>query len=544
MIRDEMLHKIADRDSAWDVVVIGGGATGVGVAVDAASRGYATLLLEQSDFGKGTSSRSTKLIHGGVRYLQQGNIRLVREALHERGLLLENARHLVHPLRFVIPTFHWYQRLYYSAGLKFYGWLSGKHSFGRSGGISFVKTRECLPTIKTDSLRGGVEYFDGQFDDARLVITLVRTAIGQGATMLNYAPVRGLLKSSAGRIEGVQFLDQETGSEHEVRAKVVVNATGAFADNIVQMDNPQAAKMIAPSQGIHLVVPKSFLPGGSALLVPHTRDGRVMFAIPWHRHVLLGTTDTPVEQVSLEPRPLDEEINFLLDTAADYLKAPPTREDVTSVFVGIRPLVRNDGAENTAKLSREHTITVSQSGLVTICGGKWTTYRRMAEDCVDRAAEAAGLETRPCTTKQLKLHGCAEVDGQTPAHLRVYGSDAAEIIRLAKMDERLAKPLHESLPHQAIEVVWAVHNEMARTVEDVLSRRTRMLLLDARAAGEAAATVAQLMAAELGKDAKWQQSQVKLFQQVSNGYRLPTSPTNATNGRCASSRSIRWGESD
>jgi len=529
MTRDEMIQRIADRDAPWDVVVIGGGATGVGVAVDAANRGYKTLLLEQSDFGKGTSSRSTKLIHGGVRYLQQGNIRLVREALRERGTLLDNAPHLVHPLRFVVPTFHWYERLYYATGLKFYGWLSGKQSFGPAGGISFVKTRECLPTIKTDELRGGVEYFDGQFDDARLVVTLVRTAIDQGAAMLNYAQVSGLLKSG-GRVDGVRFVDQESGREYEAAAKVVVNATGAFTDNVVQMDESQASTMIAPSQGIHLVVPQSFLPGDSALMIPKTRDGRVMFAIPWHGYVLLGTTDTPIEQVSLEPCPLEEEINFLLETASEYLKTPPSRADVTSVFVGIRPLVKSGSAENTAKLSREHTIAVSQSGLITICGGKWTTYRRMAEDCVNRAAEAGGLEARPCATKELKLHGCTELDDETPEHLRVYGSDAAEIVRLAKMDERLGVPIHESFPYQAIEVVWAVHNEMARTVEDILSRRTRMLQLDAQAAVDSAATVAKLMASELGKDDQWQQAQIEQFRQLAEGYRAFSIHGKATNG--------------
>lgn len=522
MTRDEMLQRIADRHDSWDIVVVGGGATGVGIAVDAANRGYASLLLEQSDFGKGTSSRSTKLAHGGVRYLQQGNIRLVREALHERGLLLNNAPHLVHPLRFVIPMFRKWERLYYAAGLKVYAMLSGKHSFGRSGSISFVETRECLPTVKSDKLRGGVEYYDGQFDDARLLMSLVKTAIGQDAVVLNGAPVTGLLKSSGYRVDGVRFVDKESGLEHEVRAKAVVNATGAFTDQVVQMDDPQADKLIAPSQGVHLVFPKSLLPSQCALMIPRTRDGRVMFAIPWHDHVLLGTTDTPIEKVSLDPRPLDEEINFLLETAADYLKTPPTRQDVTSVFVGIRPLVKSGGAKNTAKLSREHTIAVSQSGLVTICGGKWTTYRRMAEDCVNRVAELADLETRPCATAQLPLHGSAGTDDADsepcPEHLRVYGSDATEIVRLAKMDSRLAEPLHESLPHQAIQVVWAVHHEMARTVEDVLSRRTRMLLLDAKAAIDAADKVAALMATELGKDEQWQRSQVDEFKRIAEGY--------------------------
>jgi glycerol-3-phosphate dehydrogenase len=525
MTRDEMFERIADRHAPWDIVVIGGGATGVGIAVDAANRGYATLLLEQSDFGKGTSSRSTKLVHGGVRYLQQGNIRLVREALRERGLLLNNAPHLVHSLRFVIPTFQWWERPYYATGLKFYAMLSGKHSFGRSGGISFVEARECLSTVKTEKLRGGVEYYDGQFDDARLLITLVRTAISQDAVVLNQAPVTGLLKSSGDRVDGVLFVDKESGREHEVRAKAVVNATGAFSDQVVQMDDPQAAKMIAPSQGIHLVVPKSFLPGDSAMLIPKTRDGRVMFAIPWHDHVLLGTTDTPIEQVSLEPRPLDEEVDFVLETAADYLKITPTREDVTSVFVGIRPLVKSGGAKNTAKLSREHTIAVSQSGLVTICGGKWTTYRRMAEDCVNRVAELVDLEARSCATAELPLQGSADTEDTEdiesepcPEHLRVYGSDATEIVRLSKMEARLAEPLHESLPFQAIQVIWAVHNEMARTVDDVLSRRTRMLLLNAQAAIDSAAKVAELMATELGKDDRWQQSQVEEFKRIAQGY--------------------------
>jgi len=516
--REEMLQRARARTSPWDMVIIGGGATGVGAAVDAASRGYQVLLLEQSDFGKGTSSRSTKLVHGGVRYLEQGNISLVMEALRERGILRQNAPHLVSDLAFVVPRYDWWEAPFYGVGLKIYDLLAGKYGFGASQLLSREETLARLPTIKQDGLRGGVIYYDGQFDDTRLLINLVQTAAEHGATLLNYAQVTGLKKGNDGFVAGVVARDVETGIELQANAKVVINATGPFSDSVRRMAEPEATPMIAPSQGVHLVFDHAFLPGNSAIMVPHTADGRVMFAIPWNGHTVVGTTDTAISQPSLEPRPLPEEINFILETAAQYLHHAPSRRDVLSVFVGIRPLVKGDG-ENTAALSRDHTIRIDNSALLTIAGGKWTTYRRMAEDCVNQAATLARLPEVPCVTLDLRIHGFEE-RAASPGVLARYGSDVAAIEALVKEDKSLGKPLHRALSYRGAEVVWAVRQEMARTVEDVLARRTRALFLNARAAGEMAPQVAAIMARELSQDGAWQAEQVRRFRQLAESYTI------------------------
>jgi glycerol-3-phosphate dehydrogenase len=518
MDRNEMKSRLEAQDRPWDLLVIGGGATGVGVAVDAASRGYDVLLLEQSDFGKGTSSRSTKLIHGGVRYLQQGNIPLVMEALRERGILKMNAPHLVHDLAFVVPNYDWWEPPFYGIGLKVYDLLAGKYGFGASRILSRAETLERIPTLEDDDLRGGVLYHDGQFDDARLLIAMARTAARQGATLLNYARVVALTRSGSGFVDGAVFHDLESGTEHRVRARAVVNATGPFSDGVRRLDDPEAAPIIVPSQGVHLVLDGSFLPGDSAIMVPRTRDGRVLFAIPWYGRALVGTTDTPVSEAVLEPRALPEEIDFLLETAAQYLENDPTESDVKSVFVGIRPLVGMGGG-STAQISRDHTVQISGSGLLTIAGGKWTTWRHMAEDVVDQAATLADLEPRPCVTRQLPIHGyhrSAEKFGD----LAVYGADAPAIADLRRADPELARRLHPALRLTAAEVVWGVRYEMARTVEDVLSRRSRSLLLDARAAIATAPEAARLMAQELGRDQEWEGSQVEGFRGIAAGYLL------------------------
>ena len=495
MTRAGQYRRLQNHDGPWDFIVIGGGATGAGVAIDAASRGYSVLLLERHDFGKGTSSRSTKLVHGGVRYLEQGNLSLVMEALKERGLLLRNAPHLVRNLGFVVPTYDWWESPFYGLGLKLYNLLAGKYGFGDSRILSKEETLERLPTINTEGLRGGVIYFDGQFDDARLLIDLVRTAWDHGATLLNYSPVTAIVKDSEGFVDGVRFRDLETGEEYEAKAQAVVNATGPFADALRMLADSAVEPMISPSQGIHLVFDSSFLPGDSAIMVPHTADGRVMFAIPWHGHTLVGTTDTPVAEAAAEPVAQEQEIEFILHTASLYLARKPTRADILSIFAGIRPLVKSDGATNTAALSRGHVIRIENSGMITVCGGKWTTYRHMAEDCVNQAATLAHLPDRPCVTANLKIFNPGEL---------------AE-----------SELLHAALPYTAADVRRAVREEMARTVEDVLARRTRALFLNARAAMEMAQGVAELMATELGHSPDWASEQVESFRETAATY-LPT----------------------
>lgn len=513
-----MWDRVVGHRGPWDMIVVGGGATGVGIAIDAASRGYEVLLLEQSDFGKGTSSRSTKLAHGGVRYLEKGDIALVMEALKERGLLLQNAPHLVHDLAFVVPNYEWWEAPFYGLGLKLYQVLAGRYGFGKSRLLSREETLERLPTLKIEGLRGGAIYFDGQFDDARLLIHMVITAFEQGATLLNYAPVTGITKDSQGFVDGILARDAESSHEFRASARVVINATGAFSDLVRQLAEPEVQPLIAPSQGIHLVFSSEFLPGDSAIMVPHTSDGRVLFAIPWHDHVLVGTTDTPVAKANLEPVAIEHEIDFILTTAGQYLAKPPTRDDVLSVFAGIRPLVRAEGAVSTAALSRDHVIHIDGSGLITICGGKWTTYRHMAEDCVDQAATLAQLPERPCVTRNLRIHGYTE-STKGPGSLAVYGSDAARIQGLMA-DPSLGEKLHPLLPYLKAEAIWAVREEMARTIEDVLARRTRALFLDAKAALEMAPAIADLIGPELEWDDAAKQRQLADFHAVAGNYIL------------------------
>jgi glycerol-3-phosphate dehydrogenase len=517
MNRAEMVERwLASRD-VWDMVIVGGGASGVGVAVDAASRGYRVLLLEQYDFGKGTSSRSTKLVHGGVRYLEQGNISLVMEALKERGLLRQNAPHLVHDLAFVVPSYTWWESPFYGFGLKVYNMLSGRYRFGPTSLLSKEETLQRLPTIKTEGLKGGVVYYDGQFDDTRLLINLVATAAEQGATLLNYFAVTGLRHDDEGFINGVSARDTESGQEFQISARVVINATGAFSDGVRKLADPNATDLVAPSQGIHLVFDRSFLPGDSAIMVPHTSDGRVLFAIPWHDHTLVGTTDVAIQDTPIEPRATEDEIDFILETASRYLEKPPKRTDVLSVFAGIRPLVRAADKKSTAALSRSHTIHIDNSGLLTLTGGKWTTYRNMAEDCVDQAATLAQLEDRPCCTRNLPIHGHL-VPEEAMSHLSVYGSDGLAILALMQENPAWSAQLHPDLPYTAAEVIWAVRQELARTVEDVLARRTRALFLNARAAMAMAPEVARLMAQELAQDELWQQNQLTQFMALAAGY--------------------------
>ena len=474
----------------------------MGCAVDAASRGFDVLLLEQSDFGKGTSSRSTKLIHGGVRYLAQGNIPLVREALRERGILQQNAPHIVKTQSFIVPCYSLWQKFYYGTGLKLYNFLSGKYGFGKSRILSRKETIERLPNISKKSLSGGIVYYDGQFDDTRLLIDLARTASEKSACLLNYARVFGLSKNVEGKIDGVEFECVESGEIFTARAQIVINATGAFTDGIRKLSDKAAKEIISPSQGIHLVFDESFLSAKDALMIPKTSDGRVLFAIPWHGKTLVGTTDTPIEDTDLEPKPLEEEIEFILKTCNQYLAKPPRREDVLSVFVGIRPLVKSSEARNTAKLSRGHTIDIDDSNLLTLTGGKWTTYRNMAEDAINKAIEFGGLQDIECATSNLKIENRSQ----------------SEVELLIEETPEHAEDIHPDFSYTKADVINAVRNEMARTVEDVLARRTRILFLDAKAALGISRNVAEIMADELATDEKWIEEQLTKFESLAQIY--------------------------
>jgi glycerol-3-phosphate dehydrogenase len=515
MNRNEMIGRLGENKH-WDIIVIGCGATGAGTALDAASRGYKTLLLEKGDFGHGTSSRSTKLIHGGVRYLQQGNISLVLEALNERGKLRRNAPHLVNNLRFIVPNYDWWEGPFYGIGLKLYDLLAGKEGFGKSERISKEDTLKYIPTVEQEGLNGGVAYFDGQFDDSRLVINIAETAAEQGAVLLNYMPVASIVKKS-GLVKGVIAQDGITGKEYELSANAVVNATGPFTDTVRNMDEPGCRPMMSASQGVHLVLDQSFLPGDSAIMVPHTDDGRVLFAIPWHNKIIVGTTDTPLKKPDDEPLPMKEEIDFLLEHAARYLVKDPRPEDVQSIFAGIRPLVSNPSAENTAAISRDHVVNISKSGLVTITGGKWTTYRKMAEDAIDNAAAVGGLEPSPCVTANLQIHGYHK-HSENFGNLRYYGSDAVEIENLANSKKGLDDKIHPDADPIAAEVIWAVRNEMALNVDDFLARRRRSLFLNARLSIEMAPRVAELMKNELRQSRAWKKEQVEKYTNLAGSY--------------------------
>lgn len=488
-----------------DLAIIGGGASGLGVALDAALRGLSVVLLESHDFAKGTSSRATKLVHGGVRYLAQGNIALVREALHERTTLLHNAPHLARPLAFVMPSYKCWEMPFYGVGLKMYDALAGKAGLGATEFLNSYKTQQCLPGVKAQGLKGGVKYWDGQFDDARLALALARTAASQGALLLNYCPVTELIHEQ-GKVAGVRCQDAETGVSYSVRAKCVVNATGVWVDEIRQKDGAATGRstqaMVAPSQGVHLVVDSDFLPGQHALLVPKTQDGRVLFAVPWLGKVILGTTDTPSRDLAREPAAFAEEVEFILGEAGKYLRRAPQRSDVRSVWVGLRPLVRppeNEGG-NTKKISREHTVLVSPSGLVTVTGGKWTTYRAMAEDVLDKCVESALLpRLPPSETSDFLLLGAANnaparASMAAPPGMAAYGSEAQWVQALPGADKDLAPGFSEAMIH------FAARYEYARTVEDMLARRSRLLFLDARLAAQVAPAVAAILQAETGVD--------------------------------------------
>lgn len=494
MNREDALAKL-DTGNEWDVLVIGGGATGLGVCLDASSRGYSTVLVEQSDFAKGTSSRSTKLIHGGVRYLEQGNITLVADALKERGLLIKNSPDLVKPLRIIIPLYHWWELPYFGTGLKIYDYLSGRWSLGRSSIMGKDKTVQMLPALSAEGLSGGVLFYDAQFDDSALAVALAVHSAREGAAVLNYTRFISFLKEN-GKIRGGIVEDVLTGKKYEIKSRTVINAAGVFGDSIRQLDNPENPDMIIPSQGSHIVLDEKFLPGETAMLIPRTEDGRVLFAIPWKGRVLAGTTDVAVDTIEIEPRPMEEEVDFILSHLGRVLKLAPKRSDVLSTFAGLRPLLKSGKGTGTASLSRDHTVKVDNSGLVSVLGGKWTSYRKMAEDTVNRAVKAHNLPFGEVKTIEYSI--------EAPASMGVDGDGSPS--------------LHPSFSVCRQQVVAAVRDEMACTVEDFLSRRTRMLLLDAKAAVETAPAVANIMAGELGKDQDWADAQVREFRNLAEGY--------------------------
>ncbi len=516
MNRDSVLKKIKETE-LWDIIIIGGGATGAGIALDSASRGLKTLLVERYDFGKGTSSRSTKLIHGGVRYLQQGNLSLVIEALKERGILYRNAPHLVKNLRFVVPTYNWWESPFYGLGLKLYDTMAGKYGFGDSKLLSAEETLSFIPTLEVEGLRGGVIYYDGQFDDSRLLINILQTAEEYGASVINYFEAVDLIKSN-GVVEGISAVDRESSESYSVYGKIVINATGVFVDEIRKLDNENINKIIEPSRGTHIVLDKSFLPGNTAMMIPHTDDGRILFAIPWHDKIIVGTTDIEVNEPQIEPRATDEEIDFILEHAARYLSKDPKRKDVLSVFSGLRPLVKAGNAEDSSELSREHSITISKSGLISIAGGKWTTYRKMAEDVVDQALVVGCFESYECRTADIKIHGFT-TEEISYDYFGMYGSDA-ENVKIICNENNLYDLIHPELPFHKGEIIWAVRKEMARTVEDFLSRRTRALLLNAKAACESAEIVANIMAKELNRSSSWIKDQINSFLRLASNYKV------------------------
>ncbi|RAI99827.1 glycerol-3-phosphate dehydrogenase [Chitinophaga skermanii] len=518
-MRDKIYQQFkAQVDTEYDVVIIGGGATGLGAALEAVTRGYKTLLVEQNDFAKSTSSKSTKLVHGGVRYLAQGDVALVREASIERGLLIKNAPHLAHNMSFVIPAYSWFDGIFYTIGLKMYDWMAGRLSLGRSIHISRKETIKRLPTINEQKLSAGVLYHDGQFDDSRLAVNLMQTICEHGGIALNYMKVVSLQKNVLGKVSGVKVQDVESGETFNIRAKGIINATGVFTDDVLQMDDPNEPRSIVASQGVHLVLDRSFMPGKDALMIPKTSDGRVLFAVPWHNKLVVGTTDTLVEGISLDPVALEKEIQFILDTAGQYLVKAPQRSDVRSVWAGLRPLAAPTGNNaKTKEISRNHKIMVTPSNLVSILGGKWTTYRRMGEDVVNKLEEVHQWKRTQTATKHLPIHGFKEnPDENNPLYF--YGADMPSIQTIA--NEGYNETISESLHIIAAQVIWAVRNEMARNVEDVLARRTRALFLDAHEAVKVAPKVAALMAKELGKDEQWQQAEIQSFNTLAKTYML------------------------
>lgn len=518
MKRETQIDRLRTAEMVWDFIVVGGGATGLGCAVDAASRGYKVAVLEQDDFAKCTSSRSTKLVHGGVRYLQKGDVMLVLEALRERGRMKANAPHLVKDQAFVISNYRYWDNFLYFCGLTFYDILSFGFGYGRSKFITAKSVMKRLPTGVKKGLKGGIVYHDGQFDDSRMAVNLAQTCIDHGGVAVNHVKVMTLEHDSKGNVCGVQAMDVESGEVFHLKAKAVINAAGIFVDQVMQMDQPGRPSMVRPSQGVHLVLDMKFLQSNDALMVPKTSDGRVLFSVPWHDRVVVGTTDVLRETPESEPKALDEEIDFILGTAGLYMDPAPTRKDILCAFAGQRPLAapKKEG-KSTKEISRSHKIIVSNNNLITITGGKWTSYRLMAEDTIDKAIHMGLVEPKKCVTKTLHIHGYRP-NPNLADHCYVYGADEPALHQMEQESPTFTEKISPKYDYTIGEVVWAVREEMARTVDDVLARRVRMLFIDAREALAVAPKVAHVMAAELGKDETWEAEQVDAFTKIANNY--------------------------
>ena len=513
MNRTTSISKL-DKVLEWDIVIIGGGASGLGIAVDASKRGYKTLLLEKHDFAKGTSSRSTKLIHGGVRYLQNGDITLVIESLKDRGILKRNAPHLVQDLSFVIPTYDWWASPFYGIGMKIYDMMAGKLGLGKSVIISKEETEKLIPNVNKKGLRGGVIYHDGQFDDSRMAITLAQSADSNKTSLLNYCSVESLIKEN-GEIKGVNFIDLINSKKYQVKSKVVINATGVFAEEIIRMDQPEIEKMIQPSQGVHIVLEKRFLKGKHAILIPQTSDGRVLFAVPWKNYVVVGTTDTQIKNSSAEPKPLAQEVDFILKNASKYMTNKPKRDDIKSVFAGLRPLAATSNKKSTKEVSRSHKIDISPSGLISVLGGKWTTYRKIAEDAINTAISINKLKKKKCKTERVKLFGFKKnVDWSDPMH--VYGSLKKQIESMGSKNDNESLSNKFFISNNIIK--WSIIHEMAISLEDVLARRTRCIFLDSRESMRIAPIVAKKMAEVLEEDQNWIDMELKKFNKLIKNY--------------------------
>ena len=515
MNRDIMLEKGFDPTIVWDVIVIGGGATGLGIAIDAASRGCSTLLIEKHDFAKSSSSKSTKLIHGGLRYLKQFDFSLIQEGLKERGTLLKIAPHLVSPLGFIIPHYKFWEKPIFKLGLKIYDYLCRGYHFDQSYWINKEQALLEVPTLNRKNLYGASVYFDAQFDDARFAITLAQTACDLGATLINYAEVKSFEKKD-GKIHAVVVEDLESQKSATIKGRSFINATGPFCDFLRKVDDDQSVDVIAPSQGSHIVLPSHFCPSNKAILIPHSKDNRVIFCIPWLGKVLVGTTETEVKKISADPVVLSREVDFLLEEISAYLSLKPKKEDVLSVFAGIRPLVKKKQTK-TAKLSRNHEIFISNSNLISVAGGKWTTYRKMAEDVVNIALKNIAKPFIKSNTAKIKLHGAID-PRKTKLSFPQYGKDSSFLDHMIEKDPSLSQYIHPELPYKKVQILWAIQNEMARSIEDILARRTRALFLNAKAAIEAAPIIANMLAKEFSKDKNWEDRQTLNFIAIAQTY--------------------------